>query len=434
MTRSAHLSAELSRPSSLPFSTMSSSPAPRRPRETAPVVPLAQIPALDGVRGIAILAVMAHNLSGIGPVEPTAVGRAFEWGWTGVQLFFVLSGYLITRILLDAGRTSGVLGAFLARRALRIVPLYYATLLVYFFVVPRLFDAPTVTAALPHQLWYWLFVSNWGEPLGFGAPGLQHLWSIGVEMQFYVVWPILAIGASERRVRRTCLAILALSLACRVGLVLGFGASASAVYKFSITRMSAPAIGALVALVARRRAWGNLYARHRRALGWGSAGALVLLALARHGFNHTDPAVQVFGYTLIALIFAQWVLAIVLRLPAPAGLTTTLPGWAPLRAIGHLSYGMYVLHYPLHWAAMKVVGPWLLAGPWSTARQLGYIAAMIVGTTVLAWLSWNLFEKRFLSLKRFFPVTRTVPADVLPGAEAPSGGPDTARFRTVSAP
>ena len=412
---------------------MTSSPAPpkRRARQTAPVVPLSQIPALDGVRGIAILAVMFHNLSGIGPVTPTAVSRAFEWGWTGVQLFFVLSGFLITRILLDAGRTSGVLTAFLARRALRIVPLYFALLLVYFFVVPRLFDAPTIVAAEHNQIWYWLFLSNWAEPLGRGAPGLQHLWSIGVEIQFYLLWPILAIGASERRVRRTCLAIIAISLACRVALVLGMGGSTSAVYKFTLTRLSAPAIGALVALVARRRAWINLYSRHRRALGWASLMALSTLVIARHGFQHNDPGVQIFGYTLIALIFAQWLLAIVLRRPAPLGLTSSVPSWAPLRAIGHLSYGMYVLHYPLHWAAMKVVGPWLLAGPWSWTRQLGYIVAMTVATGVLAQLSWLFFERPFLALKRFFPVPRASTLETLPGTEPPR---DSARFRPLSAP
>jgi peptidoglycan/LPS O-acetylase OafA/YrhL len=362
------------------------------------------IPALDGVRGVAILAVMLHNFSGIGNPTPTGIGRAFEWGWIGVQLFFVLSGFLITRILLDAGRAPGLLRAFMVRRVLRVVPLYYATLFVYFVVVPRLLDAPTIVAAEPRQLWYWLFLSNWAEPLGYGAPGLQHLWSIAVELQFYLLWPLVALGASERGLRRICLALIALSLVSLVGIRVGWSASASAVYKFTITRMSAPAIGALAALLTRRAAWCALYARYRAPLGWGSLGVLLALAVSRHGFQHTDAAVQSIGFTVVAFLFAQWLLTIVLGLPALGGALLALPTWKPLRTIGRLSYGMYILHYPLHWAAMKHLSRVLVAGPWSAARQLVYIAAAIAATTGLAAATWVLFERRFLALKRFFPV------------------------------
>jgi peptidoglycan/LPS O-acetylase OafA/YrhL len=368
------------------------------------------IPALDGVRGVAILAVLLHNFSGIGNPTPTSVGRAFEWGWVGVQLFLVLSGFLITRILLEAGRAPGVLRAFLVRRLLRIVPLYFATLFVYFAVVPRVFDAPTVVAALPHQIWYWSFLSNWGEPLGYGAPVLQHLWSIAVELQFYLLWPLVAIGMSERRLRRICFALIVLSFVSRVGIRVGWGASASAVYKFTITRMSAPAIGALVAILTRRAAWCALYARHRAPLAWGSLAVILAVALWRHGFQHTDAGVQTFGYTVVAFLFAQWVLTIVLGLPSLGGAALALPAWKPLRTIGRLSYGMYVLHYPLHWAAMKHLSGVLVRGPWSTARQLAYILAAVLITTGLAAVSWRFFERPFLALKGFFPVPRAAPS------------------------
>ncbi|HVZ73409.1 MAG TPA: acyltransferase [Polyangia bacterium] len=378
---------------------------PRERRATARLAPLAFIPALDGVRGVAIVAVMLHNFSGIGE-PPTRLSHVFEWGWTGVQLFFVLSGFLITRILLEAGRSPGVLRAFLARRVLRIVPLYFATLAVYFFVVPLLFDAPTVVAAEHNQLWYWLFLSNWGDPLGFGAPGLQHLWSIAVEIQFYLLWPFVALGASDRRLRRLCFTLIFLSLVSLIGIRFGWGSSSSAVYKFTVTRMSAPVIGGLVALVTKRRAWCALYMRHRVALGWTTAGALLVLVAWRHGLQHTDPAVQTIGYALVALLFAQWLLTIVLGLPALGGAMLSLPSWRPLRVVGRLSYGMYILHYPLHWAAMKPLSPWLLAGPWSPLRQLGYIAVAMAVTTGLAQVSWMFFERYFIALKRHFPVPR----------------------------
>jgi peptidoglycan/LPS O-acetylase OafA/YrhL len=380
---------------------------------------LSHVPALDGLRGVAIVAVMLHNFSAIGDPTPTYVARALEWGWMGVQLFFVLSGFLITRILLEADRTSGVLRAFLARRALRIVPLYAATLFVYFFVVPRVLDAPTIVAAEPHQLWYWLFLSNWGDPLGFGAPGLQHLWSIGVEIQFYLLWPLVAFGASDRRLRRLCLAIVFLSLVSNVGLRVGWSASASAVYKFTITRMSAPAIGALAALLTRRAAWCAWYEKYRGRLAWSSLGVLVLLGAWRHGFQHTDAVVQTIGFSLVAFLCAQWLLTIVLGIPTLGGVALALPSWKPLRALGRLSYGMYVLHYPLHWAAMKILAPTLERGPWSPLLQIAYIIVATAVTFGLANLSWLLFERRCLALKRFFPLPRELRREAGPVGDAP---------------
>jgi peptidoglycan/LPS O-acetylase OafA/YrhL len=397
--------------------TSSDQPARRR-RATTRVQVLSFVPALDGLRGVAIVAVMLHNFSAIGELTPMHVARALEWGWMGVQLFFVLSGFLITRILLEADRTSGVLRAFLARRALRIVPLYAATLFVYFVIVPRVFDAPTIVAAEPHQLWYWLFLSNWGDPLGFGAPGLQHLWSIGVEIQFYLLWPLVAFGASDRRLRRLCLAIVFLSLVCNVGIRAGWGASAAAVYKFTITRMSAPAIGALAALLTRRSAWCGLYEKYCGVLGWSSLGVLVLLGAWRHGFKHTDAVVQTIGFTVVALLGAQWLLTIVLGIPALGGAALALPSWKPLRVLGRLSYGMYVLHFPLHWSAMKVVGHVLERGPWSPLLQIAYILAAIAVTFGLANVSWWLFERRFLALKRFFPLPREVRREAAPDSNA----------------
>jgi peptidoglycan/LPS O-acetylase OafA/YrhL len=399
---------------------MTSPPPPARQRRaTTRVQVLSFVPALDGLRGAAIVAVMLHNFSAVGA---TGVARALEWGWMGVQLFFVLSGFLITRILLEADRTPGVLRAFMARRALRVVPLYFATLFVYFVVVPRVFDAPTVVAAEPHQLWYWLFASNWGDPLGFGAPGLQHLWSIAVEIQFYLLWPLVAIGAHDRRLRRLCLAIVFLSLVSNVGLRVGWSASASAVYKFTITRMSAPAIGALAALLTRRSAWCSLYEKYSGALGWGSFGALLLLGAWRHGFQHTDAVVQTIGFALVALLCAQWLLTIVLGVPALGGAAQALPSWRPLRALGKLSYGMYVLHYPLHWAAMKVFGRALERGPWAPLLRIVYILAAIATTTGLAALSWWLFERRFIGLKRYFPLPRANGLDAAREGAAPPLG------------
>ena len=131
---------------------------------------------------------VAHNALGM---LVLALERAWYhlevFGWAGVQLFFVLSGFLITGILLETRDEKGALRRFLVRRGLRIFPLYYATLFVLLVVVP---PDPVVRAALHDQVYYWLYVSNWAQPFEHKIPTLAHFWSLAVEEQFYLLWPL----------------------------------------------------------------------------------------------------------------------------------------------------------------------------------------------------------------------------------------------------
>jgi peptidoglycan/LPS O-acetylase OafA/YrhL len=371
-------------------------PAPRRG--------LRYLVALDGLRGIAIVMVMLHNFTMTSAATVPPLGHALEWGWIGVQLFFVMSGYLITRNLLAAPLSGGVLTAFMIRRWLRIVPVCYATLLVYFYVVPLLFDAPSIIAARGTQVWYWLFLSNWTEPFGIAAPGLGHLWSLGVEIQFYFIWPVVVLLAGPRRLGRACVAVIALGLVTSIALRLG-GASYQAVYKFTITRMSALAMGALVAILAQRP---ETVARiPLRALVWAASLTLVAMVIWRHGFDLRDVVVGTVGIKLVGFLFALWLLPIAGVAGPPDGLAVRLPSARWLQAVGRVSYAMYVVHYPLHWAAMKHFYPRLLNadGSVSTVRLAAYVAVASVATFVVAHVSWRLVERPVLALKRFFPPT-----------------------------
>jgi peptidoglycan/LPS O-acetylase OafA/YrhL len=372
---------------------------------------LSYIPAFDGVRGLAIVAVLLHNLSATGGATPLALTTAFEWGWVGVQLFFVLSGFLITRILLEMRQVPGALSAFMARRALRIMPLYYATLVVYFLIVPRLCDAPTINAASAHQIWYWLYLSNWVEPLGIGAPGLNHLWSLAVEAQFYLGWPFIVLVLAERQLMRVCVVVVAVSLAFGLGLRLTASASALAVYKFTVTRMSAPAIGGLAAFIARRGAWRRAFARSVSPVLAGLAVALVAIIVWRSGFSHEDAVVQTLGFPIVAGLFASWLLVIVCELPLLGGAPISWPSAGFLRAVGRVSYGMYVFHYPLHWAAMKVLHARIIGagGAGANARLGAYVVGASIATYVLACVSWRVFERPILGLKARFQAGRPVP-------------------------
>ncbi|MGH9886362.1 MAG: acyltransferase family protein, partial [bacterium] len=164
------------------------------------------VPALDGVRGAAILLVLAHNLNPFegGRLVDQGVSLAFNFGWVGVQLFFVLSGYLISGILLDSREAPGYYRAFFGRRVLRIFPLYYGMLLVCLVILPALGLAPAALLAdRAHSVWLWTYLINWVEPFGVPVAAFPHFWSLAVEEQFYLVLaPLIVGGLTVLRGRR----------------------------------------------------------------------------------------------------------------------------------------------------------------------------------------------------------------------------------------
>jgi len=164
------------------------------------------VPALDGIRGLAILLVIPHDAGLLldlpGPMHGAAyVVREFiQVGRAGVQLFFVLSGFLITGGLLDSRGAPGYFAALYARRALRILPLYFAVLSLTFLVLaPRQALPHELLASQRHQIWLWTFLSNWMDPAGGGVSGFTHFWSLAVEEQFYLLWPLAVLRLAPER-------------------------------------------------------------------------------------------------------------------------------------------------------------------------------------------------------------------------------------------
>src|SRR5438132_3075751 len=172
--------------------------------------------ALDGLRGIAILLVVfSHFVSNL---RLTANGIAYvpialaHAGWAGVDLFFVLSGFLITGILVDARGSPSYFKAFYARRALRILPAYYGFLFVIFVILPllNLGAGANYMLARQHQAWYWLHLTNVmmavGEIPGRGPYPNTLFWSLAVEDQFYFIWPAVFALCSTNTLRKVCIA------------------------------------------------------------------------------------------------------------------------------------------------------------------------------------------------------------------------------------
>lgn len=366
-----------------------------------------RVPALDGLRGIAILAVMLFHFRWIFDSGSDAISRGLSaglsFGWMGVDLFFALSGFLITGILLETRDSSSYFRAFYGRRSLRIFPLFYLTLLLV------LGAGPVISRAWGHQnlwghinpLWYLLYAANWQPGFhGLMDPMVGHFWSLCVEEQFYLVWPMLVWLTPPRWLPRLALLLAVFSLLLRF-VLLQSGGGGEGVYRMTLTRMDGLALGSWVAIANRdpeMRQW--LHARVHTLL-WMSLAGIVGTILVQRGFDPDSAAMQYTGYLFLGIFFA----AIVHLAANASGSFARALAWRPLLIAGTFSYAMYVFHIPLERMVRPVVGRIAASLPLPAALALRtfYVVAMVAIMFGIGWLSWNLFEKHLLKLKRHFP-------------------------------
>ncbi len=368
---------------------------------------LKHVTALDGVRGTAILLVLVFHLlwsnSETGSRVMNVVVALRGAGWVGVDLFYALSGFLITGILYDSLGDGHYFRNFYVRRVLRIMPLYYGVVaLLFVYVELHLHQA----AGRPFALLL-AYLNNtplwWHTQSGKALIDLtNHLWSLAVEEQFYLVWPLLVFLVRGRR--RLMWLALGLALAAPVTRVVlqAHGASVDATYKLTICRADSLLGGAWVALAVRGglRAW---------VLRWAPAGfAMGLLACLTIGIRagnfdyEINAAVNGIGFSLVALTSACWV-AMALRPGFAASLMTT--GW--LRFFGKYSYGIYVFHMPVAAVVGWVLMPAVQAHVHSKLLMHLVEFGLGVGFTVaVAMVSFALYEKPLLGFKRYFEYSR----------------------------
>jgi peptidoglycan/LPS O-acetylase OafA/YrhL len=367
-------------------------------------------PALDGLRGLAILLVILHNADVFSsPVSGLLWPAALlaHAGWVGVQLFFVLSGFLITGNLLDAQQADNYFSSFFARRILRIFPLYYGTLLVALVIVPRLtVQAPEIAATQVHQIWLWTFLVNWAEPFGRAVHGFPHFWSLSVEEQFYLLWPFLIHRRAPRTIWRLCVIVILAAFLSRSTL-LAIGARPEEIYMFTVCRMDALAAGAAAAAAIRIPAAVALLRQYSDKL-WATGLLLGLFTAAITDFYSLYGRVTfTIGHTLSSVCFALLVLGALApasRINSPYQATLK---FAPLRSIGKYSYAMYVFHMLI----MLSCGSYILSKlrPLSSFYPLFYPLVIAVLSYVAAFISYHCYEKHFLKLKeRFRPRTTHV--------------------------
>ncbi len=368
------------------------------------------VPALDGVRGVAILLVLGFHLLWSNWVTGSRVLDVFvrirSAGWIGVDLFFALSGYLITGILLDTRHHPHFFRNFYARRALRIFPLYYAALL----LVTIGFHPDSFTTAKPFLLLatYLQNTPLWwnGHVPGLVANFTSHLWSLAVEEQFYLVWPLFILLIPSRRVLMWLAgAVVLLSPAFRY-VLLAHGASFQATYKLTLCRADGLLAGALVAIALRGPQRASILRYAPVGLVLGILGCLVI-AFTQGGFDfETGRDVNIFAYTALAVTGASLVCV---ALSPTTWMERTLR-WRFFRFFGKYSFGLYVLHQMVAAAVEFRFGGLLRSSIHSKPLlHLVFFSTVLAVTIPLAMVSYRLLERPFLRLKRFFegaPVPR----------------------------
>jgi len=368
------------------------------------------VPALDGVRGLAILLVLLHHFVG-----QTTATNSFEaaaiwlcsYGSLGVDLFFVLSGYLITGILYDSRPKPLYFRSFYIRRVLRIFPLYYGVLAIVFFVVPAIpgLRDSEIAALRDHQAWAWLYGVNVYLAIQgrWALSYIEHFWSLAVEEHFYLVWPLIVwLLAGKRRVFLTVsLAIAAVSLGGRAVASLS-GASPVVTTVLTPFQLDALLLGAFLAVYLRRP---DAEAAARRALTAMALGGGALLLLQFSLSHFLEVGLQMrslrggaFHMVLTAVLL--WALV-----ASPSSISSRFFCSHPMIALGKYSYGLYVYHHFLSFYFTRHGTEFTLASV--VGSHTGAVAIQALGgmavSMAIAWLSYEFFEKYFLQLKRLWP-------------------------------
>jgi peptidoglycan/LPS O-acetylase OafA/YrhL len=354
---------------------------------------------LDGLRAFAILPVLyAHFWN-----EDTWLGSA------GVFLFFVLSGYLITGILLRSRTKPSALRNFYLRRALRIAPIYYVTLgLAWLIHLPGFRQT---------FLWHFFYLSNvlftlknsWTSPWY-----TAHLWTLSVEEQFYLVWPFLILFLPFKAIKPVVWSTIIASIVYQLGAYWFFGVNALGPAILVFSSLDKLGLGALLALEEARLG----FPRFLTKAGW--VAFVIFLGLEALPINHSLAWAFVLRAELLTVIFAALIAAASSGIPGPAG---AILNSRIVQYVGRISYGIYLFHLFL-WEVTSVVLARLSLPPLGPGpRCFIVMSAMSIGA---AAVSWHFFEQPINRLKErlyVFPPMRVLPIkDISKNAPEPEGG------------
>ena len=369
------------------------------------------IRALDGLRALAILLVLMAHFT---PTHDSNKGirslffKVADMGWSGVDLFFVLSGFLITGILLKGKAEGKPIRHYLVRRVLRILPAYYAALILVFLLIPlasNAYSAPSLFIQAP----YWLYLSNM-FPASYeslaGMFNMSHFWSLALEMQFYALLPIVIYRLSTEPALKICALALAFSLLCRV-VAVSLDAHWTITFGWLPMRLDGLVVGSMIALAIHK---GITYARMRTILLVVLCGSLGILAMVAwndmagalykgRDYSLSWLVLRVTLPTIVVLFYGA-----VLWLSLQSNRFTRFLSCRHFAPMARYSYGTYIIHYLVEPVFLKWFGPNNLK-PWTGGEDLPIYLYFVLASSmsfVLAMMCYHLIEKRFLLLKSRF--------------------------------
>lgn len=373
----------------------------------------AYLPEVDGLRGIAILLVLWYHAPFLFRQLPEfsaeqtpwsmlgLIGRMSLGGWMGVDLFFVISGFLITSILIRVREEAGSVFVFWGRRALRIFPVAALYLFVLLALV-RFNDPLNLLPRFDAWPWYAFYLGNIHIALfGWQPLAVMILWSLALEEQFYLLWPLIVRVSNCHQVLRWSIGCMMMAPLVRA-LVL-FVADYPATYVFTFCRLDALAAGAIVAVLYRSGNWQqHMMACKRLAV---PALAVIMLTLLVP-FSPSIPQTRswlfsVFGYSWLAVGFAILLMASL----GAQGPAKVLLRSRVLTFLGRRCYGLYLWHVVAGGLTSVVLEQW----------QVGFYAHIVLWSAILLSMAcscWFWFEAPILRLKRLLPYTERRPAAV----------------------
>lgn len=341
---------------------------------------------LDGVRAIAALMVMVfHFFNNIQTTSPILILiKKFAFiGQTGVSLFFVLSGFLITRILINSKKSDHFFLNFYIRRALRIFPLYYLFLVIFYFLLPVLDNTNIVPFG--QQIYFWVYLQNIAMTFRWGEVGPQHFWSLAVEEHFYFFWPFLIYYLNVKRIKIAIWMIILIAFLVRLFMV----SHHIEVFYFTLSRMDELAVGALLALWELK---GKLQESESKKFIW-LFGLILIPTFILWYFTSgmKIDLIQIVKFILLAFCYFCFI-GFAITCKANHWMKKILQQKFLLYS-GKISYGLYVYH-PL---CFLIVNKYFK----SSSIIIDFITSFIF-CYVIASLSYYLFESLFLSFKKKF--------------------------------